>query len=411
MPPRKKVNESGLPELMTVRNTVTVILLTVIAFLLRFVFLEQPRELYFDEVYYGPAAKSYVDLEKDPNWVHPPLGKILMAADSFFSVDEFQKWRLGSCILGSLMIPVLFLMAFYLFRNYLAAVLSALFLSFDFLHFAQSRIATLDIFVAFFMLLASFFLWLAVSENEFRAKFFYFAALFAGLGCACKWSGVFVVPLMVLALALFHRQHFFKHMSVCIVIMCLAYVSTYVFYFFTGGTPDALAGDIVNTLKFQYKGGWTHNYIAPWWKWPLMLRPIWYYYNDTSGICRGIIAMGNPVFWWSFLVFFVVSFYRAVFFRTKEEIFLVAGYLFSFIFWIFSNRQGFFYYMLPAVPWMCLITAANLYRTKFDLYGKVFVWGYVVVLLISFCLYYPLMAAQPVPVSYFRTFIFLRIWI
>ncbi len=43
-----------------------------------------------------------------------------------------------------------------------------------------------------------------------------------------------------------------------------------------------------------------HPYCSPWWSWPLMLRPIAYFFRkSTDGVWRfDVHAMGNPLLWW-----------------------------------------------------------------------------------------------------------------
>ena len=408
----KKTKNNPTPIKIRPIDIVAVILLTMFAFSTRLFNLGLPQEYYFDEIYYVEAAKSYKQLKKDPNWVHPPLAKILIAQGSILSSKDFFRWRIAGLLLGCLMIPLVYFLAFYMFKSTLASSLAAFFLSIDFLHFAQSRIATLDIFLAFFMLVSAFFLWFSINKKEFDIIYFYLSAVFSGLACACKWSGIFSVFFAVAIVLLYHRKSFFKNIFIYILLLLITYFITYIPYFFIGGTVQGLYKLFVNTLKFQYKGDWTHHYMSPLWKWPLLLRPIWYFYEKMENArCSGIIAFGNPLFWYPFFVFFAVSVYRAIFLRVKEDCFLALGYIFSFIFWIFSNRGGFFYYMTPAVVWMTLITVGYLSKIKLNPFGKVFLYGYIAFVFFAFCVYYPYMTAIPMPSKSLHLLFFMRFWI
>ncbi|PZV03757.1 MAG: hypothetical protein DCF32_13260 [Leptolyngbya sp.] len=44
--------------------------------------------------------------------------------------------------------------------------------------------------------------------------------------------------------------------------------------------------------------GSSHDYCSPWHSWPLMVRPVAYFYDRADGIATTIHAMGNPVLWW-----------------------------------------------------------------------------------------------------------------
>jgi dolichyl-phosphate-mannose--protein O-mannosyl transferase len=65
------------------------------------------------------------------------------------------------------------------------------------------------------------------------------------------------------------------------------------------GVPAGkLAQDIVNIhltmLKANYGLGATHPNGSPWWAWPWMWRPIYYY----ASLGSAIYLLGNPVVWW-----------------------------------------------------------------------------------------------------------------
>ena len=43
-----------------------------------------------------------------------------------------------------------------------------------------------------------------------------------------------------------------------------------------------------------------HGWGSPWWSWPIMLRPIRYFYGvNAEGLLQVVIAIGNPLIWWS----------------------------------------------------------------------------------------------------------------
>ncbi|MBE9113206.1 dolichyl-phosphate-mannose--protein O-mannosyl transferase, partial [Nodosilinea sp. LEGE 07298] len=42
----------------------------------------------------------------------------------------------------------------------------------------------------------------------------------------------------------------------------------------------------------------SHTYCSPWQSWPLMVRPVAYFFERMEGTATTIHAMGNPVLWW-----------------------------------------------------------------------------------------------------------------
>jgi dolichyl-phosphate-mannose--protein O-mannosyl transferase len=150
----------------------------VLGFLLRLYHLGTPHELEFDETYYAKDAwslahfgyvREYVNdadkmildghttgLWKDtPSMiVHPEVGKWLIAlGEKSFGMDPFG-WRIAPAIIGSLMILVMCRLARRLTGSTLLGCVAGLLLCFDGLEFVLSRLALLDIFVAFFTLCA-----------------------------------------------------------------------------------------------------------------------------------------------------------------------------------------------------------------------------------------------------------------
>ncbi len=150
---------------------------TLLALFLRLWRLGEPHDFLFDETYYAKDAwsmanhgyvLSYVDGADDKilggqvtgQWtdtpsliVHPEVGKWLIAAgEKAFGMDPFG-WRVSAAVVGSLMVLVMIRLVRRMTGSTLLACTAGLLLCFDGLHLVLSRMALLDIFVAFFMLL------------------------------------------------------------------------------------------------------------------------------------------------------------------------------------------------------------------------------------------------------------------
>lgn len=150
--------------------------LTLLAFFLRVWHLGSPRTFEFDETYYAKDAWSLLhfgyarEYVKDANehlldgqltnqWaanpemaVHPEVGKWLIAlGEKAFGMDPFG-WRISAAVVGALTVLVMFRLARRLTGSTLLGCVAGLLLCLDGLHFALSRLALLDVFVAFFLL-------------------------------------------------------------------------------------------------------------------------------------------------------------------------------------------------------------------------------------------------------------------
>ncbi len=148
-----------------------------LALFLRLWRLGSPNAFLFDETYYAKDAwsmanfgyvRSYDDAadkailagqatghwESGPSLiVHPEVGKWLIAlGEKAFGMDPFG-WRVAAAIVGSLMVLVMCRLVRRMTGSTLLGCVGGLLLSFDGLHLTLSRMALLDIFAAFFMLL------------------------------------------------------------------------------------------------------------------------------------------------------------------------------------------------------------------------------------------------------------------
>jgi dolichyl-phosphate-mannose--protein O-mannosyl transferase len=151
---------------------------TLVAGFMRLWHLGTPHAFLFDETYYAKDAWSlwhhgyvtnYVpdanrrilagDLhglwESTPSMiVHPDLGKWLIGlGEHLFGMDP-AGWRVASAVVGTLMVTVMVRLARRLTGSTVLGCVAGLLLCFDGLEFVLSRLALLDIFVAFFLLCA-----------------------------------------------------------------------------------------------------------------------------------------------------------------------------------------------------------------------------------------------------------------
>jgi dolichyl-phosphate-mannose-protein mannosyltransferase len=152
------------------------IVVALLALFLRLWHLGKPHEFEFDETYYAKDAwsllhhgyaRDYVDKANEHilagqttgQWkstpemaVHPDVGKWLIAlGEKAFGMDPFG-WRVSAAVVGALMVLVMCRLARRVTGSSLLGCIAGLLLCFDGLHLVLSRLALLDIFVAFFIL-------------------------------------------------------------------------------------------------------------------------------------------------------------------------------------------------------------------------------------------------------------------
>ena len=145
----------------------------------------------FDEIYHGRTAYEFLHGLPIYENTHPPLGKTLISVGiAVFGMNPFG-WRFMCVVFGSLMMPFIYLFGLRLTGKTRYACLAAVLLGTDFMHFTLSRIATIDIIVAFFILGMFYFMYAFVSSE--KRRYLLLAGLFTGLGCATKWTGIYAL--------------------------------------------------------------------------------------------------------------------------------------------------------------------------------------------------------------------------
>src|ERR1051325_6158156 len=82
------------------------------AFAIRVIRLDAPPVPIFDEgLFYIPAAQAYLAGFPDPNFEHPPLGKLAIAASMAAFGDGPWGWRFSAALAGVLGIALTYRLA------------------------------------------------------------------------------------------------------------------------------------------------------------------------------------------------------------------------------------------------------------------------------------------------------------
>lgn len=158
--------------------------------------ISQLNSMYFDEIYHGRTG--YEQLHKMPVYetTHPPLGKdLIMVGIALFGMTAFG-WRFAGTLFGVLLVPLAWCFVRRLTRKPWAAATAGVLLALDFMRFSQSRLATIDIYGTFFILLGAYcMVWycqqvLTVGVNRALLPMALGGVAF-GLGCAAKWTGIY----------------------------------------------------------------------------------------------------------------------------------------------------------------------------------------------------------------------------
>lgn len=153
---------------------------------------------YFDEIYHAKTAYEMIHGISNYEWTHPPLGKWFISLGiRAFGMNPFG-WRVIGVLFGIAMLPFMYLFARRLFgaRTWAAGGLTFLF-AFDFMHFTQTRISTIDVYGTFFIIAMFFFMYWYSQTSFYDTKLWKtfiplgLSAIMMGMGCASKWTAVY----------------------------------------------------------------------------------------------------------------------------------------------------------------------------------------------------------------------------
>lgn len=384
------------------------------ALLLRAQGLDRPDQPYFDEIYYVPAARDYLEGRPDANNVHPPGGKLQIAAGMLVVEALGGKaqlgWRSAACLLGVGTVAMGYLLALFLTDSSRTALLTAFLLTFDFLQVVESRIATLDMPLTFWSTAG-----LAACAHAFfrreQPASICLAGLCFGAATACKWSGLLLPAGVLLWLWWDRRRVPLRVGAVFLGAIAVVYLACYTPVFARLGGADGLAeivGYHTRMWTFHYDPDqFRHRYLSQFYEWPLVLRPVWFHFRMQPGTAEGVVALGSPIFWW-FSALLLLDQLR----RRSDRVgrFVLLGYLWGWLPWALSTTGGFLYYLLPVTPLMAVLVARELADWWEEPLSRALAVLYLVVLLVVFGLYYPLLTARTVSYDYYRVLFLYRGW-
>ena len=402
---------------------------------------------YFDEIYHARTAYEFIHGLKTYEWTHPPLGKIFISLGvRMFGMCPFG-WRIIGTIFGILMVPLMYVFAKRLFGKTSFATITCILLTFDFMHLAQTRIATIDVYVTFFVILMYYFMYKYYEMSFYDTKLIktwvplLLSGIAMGLGIASKWTGCYAAVglAIIFFYTVFKRYKEYKYalkdasgitngikhdhiikvykgnlvktILFCFVafigIPLLIYTLSYIPFIGDSDCPDSTFGKMVYNIEqmFAYHTNveFEHGFSSRWYEWPLMIRPIFYYsgVSSTEGFASGISSFGNPLVWWFGIASFVYVCYRLFSKKDRYAWFFFVGYLAQLMPWVLVERLTFIYHYFPCVPFVALMNGYVIYRLVKDKPKNMkFAYIYAALVVVVFAMFYPVLTGKTVNVDY-----------
>jgi dolichyl-phosphate-mannose-protein mannosyltransferase len=385
------------------RTVVLAVLFAAVAALFRLPGLGYPAEEYFDEVYHAKTALQYLQGEPPTEWVHPPTAKLLIAVGVHVFGYRPWAWRLAPAIAGILLAPIFFLLARHVLATERAAVFATVLLLLDGVYLVQSRVAMTNVFAVLFQLASALLVLRVASRRDLRLTGMAAAGLALGLALSTRWTSLWAWGFLGLEFLALRGRRALRVRELALgglaflVIPAAVYLLSYVPWMRQGHTvleTVALQRDI---WRYHANLQATHTYFSPWWTWPWLYRPTWYFWWSGNGVVRGIVALGNPALWWAAVPATVWALVTGARSRDPQRLFAGAGFCLLYLPWGLSPRTlNFSHYLFEAIPYACLALGALLDRA-WQGRLRAFARGYLVVAALLFLLFLPFLVAMPVP--------------
>jgi dolichyl-phosphate-mannose-protein mannosyltransferase len=413
---------------------------------------------YFDEIYH--ARTAYEHLFKLPPYetTHPPLGKLIISIGILiFGMVPFG-WRFAGTIFGVLMVPIMYLFGKKISNNTFLAFTSGFLMMFDFMHFTQTRISTIDSFVTLFVILMYYFMYDYFMVKSYNISFkkslvpLGLSGLFFGLGIASKWIALYGAAGLALLLFIakigefidfdramkkrkklpvwtktFIKKNVFATLGMCVVFFIIVpgiiYFTSYIpFMMSPGNQPNfneniSFSDSVANLAPIRnskdmlnYHSNLTaqdHPYKSSWYEWPFIKKPICYYYTSSiepNNNTSNITSMGNPAIWWFGAFAFLISGIIALIKKDKSFVPIFIAALFQYVPWILVDRMTFIYHYFSIVPFIILsIVYFFKYLLDFDRQLRYVIIIYLSIVALLFIGFYPVISGMEVSTEWIET--------
>ena len=409
------------------RQILPISIITIFSLIIRIWHLNLPKGYIFDEVYYAKDANSLIQHGVELNEqggadfiVHPPLGKWLIGIGiKIFGNNEFG-WRIIPALVGTACVILIYLIAQRLFNSIFLSSTAAVLMALDGLALVMSRVALLDIFLMFFILLAFYFI---LTNN------LWLSGVAIGLAGASKWSGFFVIPLII-ALTINWKNFQLSILLRRLVQFILTPLGVY-FITWSGwilnsnGWGRQSGGNLfsslwkyhIEILSFHRDLAEKHAYNANPWSWLVLGRPTSFYYESpkdcgAASCAQEILAIGTPVLWWAGV--FAIAVTAGLFIVSKDRIaaFILAGIAGTYLPWFFiQGRTMFYFYAISILPFLilALIYTFN-WALKYKDYRK-YIGVFIIVVAINFIYFLPIFLGIQIPYADWLDRMWLPSWI
>lgn len=410
------------------RHAIVLILiaLTLTSLVGRLSVIASPDEIAGDEIYFVNFARAYFggDIYYD---VHPPLGKLIIAAGIGLFGDNPFGWRVSSAVLGTALVPLLYWFGATLFRRRGIGLTLAALAAADGYIFVLSRVAAMDVGLLLLLLVGYTLLIRQLRQQTVRWRPLIIVGIIFGLAWSVKWFAatwvlvtgvVFFYPSLVEGVALGSlswQRRLQLWLGGLLVPALIVYGLVWSIHFLFFAIPLAEYARYFGIYNFRIFNYHTHivdtsPYTSPWWSWPLLFRP-WQYFHETSaGSTQLIVVLGTPIIWWSALVAFIPT-VKLMYQRYRPLVFVSIMLLVHWVPFVLVQRPMFNYHFLMAWPFFMIPLAVLLYHWRTSNGGRIAIGIFTLVIVCSIIFFWPIWNAVPLTEAMLRWRLWLPSWL
>ncbi|AFY75277.1 dolichyl-phosphate-mannose--protein O-mannosyl transferase [Synechococcus sp. PCC 7502] len=408
----------------------------------------------FDEVHFPKFAEGYI-AGNPPNDGHPPLGKYIIALGIIIFGHNEIGYRITEVCLGAC-IPVLVMGLLYrlTYNNRLAIIGGILTLA-DGLFLVESRFGLMNVFLVCFGLCSQIFLIAGLQRQDLnRTVMLSLGGIMLGATAGIKWNGlgfILMTYMLIFGLLVIQRiaPNTFANMAVlkkflqlkwyeyliCLVLLpAFAYILQWVphvMMVLKVFAPTAQGWEWLGAFAKYFVISnhniylWNispsavgtpdhpiHPYCSSAASWPLLMRPIAYYFNtgDTGKeIWRAVQALGNPILWWlSSLAIVAIAFISRGAGGIYIGIYILIGYAANYLPWFAVGRCLFIYHYMSsaAFSFMALAVVIDWLLSKSQIWWQALGAGAVSAVIICQIFFMPVWLGLPISIAGF----YQRMW-
>jgi dolichyl-phosphate-mannose-protein mannosyltransferase len=322
---------------------VWILVVFMLSFTVRAAALGAINQVVFDEVHFGKFISSYCCTHERFFDIHPPIGKLIIAAGAYlsgysgdFSFDSIGQTytnipiaaiRMVPAFAGALLPVIIFILLRQTGVSLVFSLLGAIALMFDNALVVESRAIITDS-----ILLSATFGSLALAFASIRSTrgwpgwtWAALSGIASGIAVGTKFTGLVAGALVCVLFAYRAYQGGRRENALWIGRGLLAvgmagivYLLGWMLHFSlltmpgsgdvwgvpTGSFWQDLATTQRQMVSANYNLTADHPYGSKWWTWPFMIRSVFYWQGEGS---QFIYLLGNPVVWWGGFLLFCIG--------------------------------------------------------------------------------------------------------